>query len=196
MKTYTKTVEITEPRLKISVDECPTSPREWDNLGYFITVDRNYRSPDRHTTYEMFVREAGEEAESQAEHIKLLTQKINELGEEKVLAIYPVVKYEYSGVSYSLGTVRGFDYLNNGFYIITDKTAKNVGVKPKDFERQIRAELEEYNKYANGEVYDYILYDKDGEQIDSCGGFYSLDEIKDSLPKEWQKEDMQDYLSI
>jgi len=190
MKTYTKTVEETKPKLVIEYDEDSTSPREWSNLGYFITIDRNYFSPDRNETLERIVKETGEEAGSQAEHIKMIKSSIEEDTDEKVIEVYPIVKYEHSGVSYSLCSSSGFDYSNNGFYIITDKTQKEIGTEAEDFEKVIKEELEVYNKYANGEVYQFCLYDDNGEVVDSCGGFYDIEDIRESLPEEWSKENL------
>ena len=187
MKTYTQTKTITKPKLIIEHDSDSESPRSWSNLGYFITVDRYYHSPDRNEELEVVVKAGGEVANSQQEYIK------DHYYQEKILAIYPVVKYEHSGVSYSLGTVHNFDYSNNGFYIITDKTAKELGTDKKDYEKVIRQELEVFNKWVNGEVYQYCLYDDNGEVVDSCGGFYDFEDIRACLPKEWSKEDLTEY---
>lgn len=62
MKTYKETIE--KPRLVIKYDEYSESPREWSNLGYFITVDRNYNSPDKHEILRNIVEKTGEEASS------------------------------------------------------------------------------------------------------------------------------------
>lgn len=196
MKTINQTITKTIPKLEISYCDYTDSPREWSNLGYFITVDRNYRSPDKHEELLELIKECGENANSQAEHIKMITINWNKTmhPENKIIAIYPIVKYEHSGVSYSLGTVHNFDYSNNGFYIITDKTQKEVGIKKKDFEKVIKEELEIYNKYANGEVYRFCLYDDQGEVADSCGGFYDIESIREYLPKEWSKEDLSEYV--
>lgn len=191
-KTYTKTIE--EPRLIIKHEDSPESPREWSNLGYFITVDRNYRSPDKHPELENIVKVSGEEATSQEQHIELIKKMTKEIIGEKVIAIYPIVRYEHSNVYYSLGTKHGFDYSNNGFYIVTDKTAKELGTPKKSFEKVIKQELEVYNKYANGEVLGFTLYDSEGEIEDSCYGFYSIEDIREHLPKEWKDENLTDYL--
>jgi hypothetical protein len=193
MKTYTKTTVTTEPRLVISYDESPESPREWSNLGYFITVDRNYHSPDKNPHFESVVKEMGEIATSQEEHIKLITKTLNEEG-EKVLAVYPVVKYEHSGVVYRLGTAHGFDYSNNGFYIVTEKSQKELGTAKKDFEKVIESELEVYNKYANGEVYGFTLYAENGDIEDSCYGFYDIEDIREHLPEEFKGEKLSEYV--
>ena len=113
---------------------------------------------------------------------------------EKIIAIYPIVKYEHSGVAYSIGPKHGFDFSNNGFYVITEKTQKEIGAKKKDFKKIVEGELNCYNQWCNGEVYSFILYDKNGEIEDSCCSFYDINDIKDYLPKEWDKEDLNDYL--
>ena len=193
MKKYTKDITITEPRLEISYCEDIDSPREWSNLGYFITIDLNYQSPDDNKIIRKIVADCGNVADSQADHMDKIKKAINNETDEKVLAIYPIVKYEHSGVSYSLGTAHGFDYSNNGFYIITDKSQKETGTAKKDFEKVIKQELEVYNSWANGEAYQFILYDKNGEVEDSCGGFYSIEDIREYLPKEWKNEDLDEY---
>ena len=98
-------------------------------------------------------------------------------------------------MSYSLGTTRGFDCSNNGFYIVTDKTAKALGTPPESFERVITQELNTYNKYVNGEIYIFVLYDDNGDVADSCGGFYDMEDIKEHLPEEWKDETLSDYIT-
>lgn len=195
MKTITKTYTKTINKLKITKDDCTSSPREWSNLGYFITCDMNHYSPDKNTTIQDILKETSEYASSQDNHIQLIKKEfIKQLG-EKVIAIYPIVKYEHGGVVYSLGTKKGFDYSNNGFYIITDKQQKEYDTPKKDFETIIKQELDVYNKYMNGEVYSYVLYDDEGDVVDSCGGFYDIEDIRDSLPEEWKTETLSDYLT-
>lgn len=192
MKTIEKTIRV--PQLVIKYDTGTDSPREWSNLGYFLTIENNYESPDVITQLLDIVQESSEQVSSTAEHMEHITKLINnsDFG-EKVLAIYPINRYEHGGVVYSLGEKHGFDYSNCGFYIVTDKTAKELGIKAKDYEKVIKQELEVYNSYANGSVYRFYLYDQDGELEDSCGGFYELDDIKDHLPDEWKDENLNEY---
>lgn len=194
MKTYTKQITVIKPKLVINYDENADSPREWSNLGYFITVDSQYRSPDDNNgTIYNIVKQTGNEASNINEHIKLIKKEIKEETGEKVIAIYPVNKYEHSGIVYRMGTANGFDYSNNGFYIITDKTQKETGIKKKNFVEAIKEELEVYTKWCNGKVYEFCLYDNNGEVTDSCGGFFSINDIKGYLPKEWKDENLSDY---
>lgn len=197
-KTYQKTTTTTEPRLVISHDDMTPSPREDSNLGYWITIDREYESPDNHLDFEEIIKETGDEANSQAEHIEMIKKEIESRLGDKIVAIYPTVKYEHGGVSYSLGEKHGFDYSNNGFYIITEKTLKEIGVDNNEeaMKRIIIAEIQDYNKWINGEVYRFMLYDEAGEIEDSCGGFYDLETMKEYLPAEWKDENLEDYLKV
>jgi len=187
-KTYKKVIE--KPRLEIYHEEYGDSPRALNsNLGYLITVDNRNYSP-----VEDIVKTSEEYAESQADHIKRIKEMIEKDTTEKVIFIYPIVKYEHSGVSYSLGTKNGFDYSNNGFYIITNNTAKEIGAKNKDYEKIIKEELKEFNQWLNGEIYTFVLYDQDGKIEEQISGFYDINEIKEYLPKEYQNDDLNNYL--
>jgi len=206
MKTFTKTTIEESPLLEIRIDDDTESPREWSNLGYFITIDSNYNSPDGEKRIgnddyqpswflKEIIKETGDMADNQKDHMKMIKEKFE--GEEgdgdKIIAIYPIVKHEHGNVYYHLGTSHGFDDSNNGLYIITDKTQKETGIKTKDYEKVIEQELECYNKYMNGEIYYFVLYNKKGDVEDSCGGFYDIKDIREYLPKSWAKEDLQDY---
>lgn len=150
VKTYTKTRITDEPRLVIRHDTDGMSPREDSNLGYFITNDRNYHSPDRNERLERIVATTGDEADNRDHHMELITKAIETETDEKVLAIYPIVKYEHGGVSYRRGTAHGFDYSNNGFYIITDKTQSEVGTPAERLEH-LRGEIEA-ERISYGEI--------------------------------------------
>ena len=192
MKTFKTTIE--KPILEISYDNSPSSPREWSNLGYFMVISKRYCSPDKNDLLFNIIKNTGDVADNQKHHIELIKEELESSINEKVLAIYPISTYEHSGVCYSLGNQHGFDYSNNGFYIVTDKTNAELGVKEKYFEKFIKAELDIYNQYCNGEIYYFVLYDEEGNIKDSCGGFYSIDEIKEYLPEEFQDEDLKKYL--
>ncbi len=201
MKTYTTTIE--KPRLVIQQDSDAESPRHDTNLGYFITCDSRHNSPDKPMGYIQMIEDTSKEAKDQADHIRLIKREINRLYDEKVLAIYPITKHEHGNVYYSMGTVKGFDNSNNGFYIVTNKTATDgAGVLLKGTKKQletyyrntIQRELESYNKWMNGEIYCFTLYTSKGEEIEHSGGYEDIEAIRDNLPKEWAKEDLTAYI--
>lgn len=190
MITFKKEIEV--PRLKIMYDECAESPRVFNNIGYFITKESRYNSPDKGKA-EGIVMETSEDANNQEHHIEL----IKEVFEETVLHIFPVTKYEHSGISYSLGNSTGFDCSNNGFYIVTEKSLSVLfGEIPSENRiiKIIEAEIETYNKWANGEIYCFELLDDNGGFEDSCGGFFEIEDIMEHLPKEFEDENLGDYL--
>ena len=63
MKTFKRTIE--EPILKIKNDECPSSPREWSNLGYFIVISSRYYSPDKNDFLYNIIKNSGDVADNQ-----------------------------------------------------------------------------------------------------------------------------------
>lgn len=192
MKTYTKQKKEVKNRLVIEADEFSESPREWSNLGYFITSLRNYNSPDKNEEIESILKETGENANSPEEHEKELKKELKKAG-YKIKYLTLVSKYEHGSVSYSRGVSRGFDSGVCGVYFVevNEETSK---MSKKQIESIIDSELETYTNYCNGEVYQFTLFDENGEQVDACSGFYDIKSIKDRLPEEWKDENLEKYL--
>lgn len=193
MKTYQKTIKAL--RLVIEHDDYTTSPRGWSNAGVFITKESKYLSPDgtNNDFYQAMVDVS--EYNNAQEHADAIKKQLETLG-HNVLYIVPVSRYEHGNVVYKRGVHNGWDSGVCGFYIITKKKWDvHVG---GDFtedhaNKLIDGELEAYTNYANGEVYQFTLYDEHGEVVDSCGGFYDIEDIREYLPEEWAKEDLQEY---
>ncbi len=206
MKTFKQTIE--KPRLVITHDDNADSPRGDQTVGYFFSTEGRYSSPDgtSHPLYKIMI-ETSEEAKSTDEHIALMREAANIAFKESepkdgnghdedlhVIEIHPVYRYEHSNIIYKRGKGNGFDYSNCGFYFVTAQRQSGHTWCEGDLEKVIDAELAAYTQYANGEVYCFTLYDENGEIEDSCGGFYSVDEIKEALPEEWRDENLQEYL--
>jgi len=198
MKTYKKNIVEEKPRLEISYDHFADNPRNWSNIGYFITCDSKYNSPDYNEELVSLIQNTGDESRSLDEHIDKIKNEMMSKGYGKVIYITPIYKYEHGNIVYKRGTTVGFDISNNGFYIITDKTLKEYTADKKQpinyLEEVIDSELETYTKWANGEVYCFTLYDEDGEMQDGYGDIYDLQEIKDGLPADWKDEKLEDYI--
>lgn len=207
MKTYTK--EVMEPRLVIEYDTDAPSPRENDNTGLFFTKEKHYKSPDgnMHPLYQIMV-ETADEAEDTNDHIKLIKERAHQAFIESapkdgnshdeslhVIEVHPVYRYEHGNVAYKRGTAGGFDYSNSGFYIVTAESISGRTVTAEDIAKSIDAELEEYTQWCNGEVYRFTLYDENGIEEDSCGGFYALEDIREHLPEDWKGEPLNQYIT-
>lgn len=192
MKKYTK--ETTHNKLEITYDMFPDNPREWDNLGYFVTNSKKYASPDGedNDAYDAMMEACENGAHDAKEHAKKIASIMEAKGHD-VIDVYQVSKYEHGLVSYSLGVRHGWDSGVTGFYVVTEETRNVLGTPDDLIEEVIKQELETYTKYANGQVYSFILYSDDGEVGDSCGGFYSLEDIRDHLPEDWADEDLSEY---
>ncbi len=197
MLTYTKVEARTYPRLEIAYDLLAESPRRLnENLGYFITAEGKYESPDENDVLIDIVKQASDATcvEEHMENIKSLLKDIN----ETVLYITPIVRYEHGDITYSRGVKNGFDYSNCGFYIITDKTCEDFDTIKKEIDVYIDIVLKAYNTYANGEIYTFNLYDEDGELYETASDIYSLEEIINNMSEEdaleWKDEDLTDYL--
>lgn len=198
MKTITKIIIKEVPQLIIRHDEFTESPRAWVNVGYFFTKERRYNSPDG-TDHELYdcMLEGEEHASNTEEHMEYIKTFAKRDYDIDVIHITPVYRYEHGRILYKRGTTRGFDVSNCGFYIVTKETAEDMGVDPTDtsaMDIYIDGELDTYTKYVNGEVYGYELFDESGERIDSCWGFYDLEDIRQELPDEWKEEDLAEYI--
>lgn len=102
---------------------------------------------------------------------------------EKTCIWLPVYRYEHSGTALNTtGFNCPWDSALTGYiYVEKTKVREEWDVKrisPKLREKvlaNLRAEIELLSQWANGEVYGYTLHDADGEEIDSCWGFYGDD---------------------
>lgn len=196
------------PRLVIEYDGDAESPRANDtHVGHFFTKESRYKSPDGnvHPLYQIMM-ETEDEAKDTAHHIELMRARAHEAFKESapkggnshdedlhVIEVHPIYRYEHSGVAYKRGTAQGFDYSNCGFYFVTAQSISGATWTAEKIAEAIDAELAEYTAWANGEVYRFTLYDNEGEEVDSCGGFYALEDMRDALGEEWKDEDLSQY---
>jgi hypothetical protein len=164
------------------------------NLGYFVTKSSNYRSPDGedNTAYKAMINTEDRATDAES-HMELIKEYFQRNSSEEVVAIYPVTKYEHAFLKYTRGVKSSWDYSHNGFYIVTDKTQEKVGTPDDKITSVIDKELETYTQWANGEVYQFTLYDDTGDVKDACGEFYNLKDMKMHLPEEWEDENLRDY---
>ena len=93
--------------------------------------------------------------------------------------VYPLFAYVHSGVSLSLGREYPFncpwDSRQIGFVLVR----RDVGRKAN---RTQAAELciETWNQYLSGDVYGFVVKDAQGENLDSCCGFYGIEYVREA----------------
>jgi hypothetical protein len=162
------TVDYKEYTINIFQDEAINSPREDDNLGTMICFHKRYDLGDKHD-YKTEDFGSWEELEN-----KIIV-------DNKALIILPLFLYDHSGLSirtYPHGYHGSWDCGKIGYiFVSTDKVKKEWKVKTisaklkKTIENNLIAEVETYNDYIQGNIYRYTI-EKNGEHIDSCGGYY------------------------
>jgi len=145
--------------LKIKFYHSDFSSREDDNLTKMVCFHNRYDLGDKHD-YNKSDYNSWEE----------LAEAIKE--KEDVLLIKPLYLYDHSGITISTGEFNcKWDSGQVGFVYITKELAELTGAPEDSFERQLKGEVETYDQELRGEVFGFTCY-KDGEQLDSCGGFY------------------------
>jgi hypothetical protein len=197
------TIEQEVNKLQIEYDEDADNPREWNNIGIFLSkslpddrtvnyLDRPSNAVSCELAWEVIMNT--EVVDSVSQHAQDIAKELGDV------IVIPVYKYEHSGVEVFIenGTMCRFDTGVTGFYIVSKTDMADENLSLEDVYKIVSGELETYTKWCNGEVYRYTLLDDKGEVSDSCGGFYSLDEIKAdlvSIDDEWENEDMDNYLT-
>lgn len=155
--------------VKIFYDTDPESPREWDNFGKMICSHRNYNLGD-----EQFNAEDYEGWDDLRKYLKR---------EEKASIILPLYLYDHSGITmYTDGDTRyrqheAWDSGQVGFiYCTKQQIEEEFNGNRKKAKECLIGEVKTYDQYLVGDVYGFsITNPKDGEEIDSCWGFYGLE---------------------
>jgi hypothetical protein len=198
MKTYTVTKTFTEPLLKITYDYEAENPRKLKNLGHFMTLKRYYVGPDNDEELNKIIKQTLDYATSYRQHAKLIKKEYEKVTGDKVLKVYPVIStyiYEKGIVEYKLVEFEKNDKKITFFYVVTQKTADQLGVNKKNFKKTINRELKLYSSYKNKTLYKYTLYNENGEIIDKGCNFYDIEDIRKCLPRNWKSENLKEYFT-
>lgn len=145
--------------VKVVADTAPESPREWCNAGTVALVERRrYNFGDEHLSHEEIAR----------------------IASDKSNIVLPVYMYDHSGITINTtGFSCGWDSGQVGIIYISRKDAikewgktictASVVQKARDY---LKGEIKVLDQYLTGSVYGYIVEDPEGNETDSCWGFY------------------------
>lgn len=178
-------------KLIIVQDSGIESPRSWDNLGTFISTCGNGDNTDFRF---------GNNYESRQDFIEKGETEIRKYFKD-VAVVMAVHKYSHSGVGYS--TSNGYPYNcpwdsgTVGFIFATKKDIRdNWGIKrvTKKYIEQtediLASEIETFSQWSNGDIVGFRI-EENGEETDSCYGFYGYDILEngvlDHIGKEWEE---------
>ena len=170
----------------VEQDDCDWSPREWGGLSTFYTWERDLYSPDKHNYSdvleflgellgETLVDKIYNKYNDTGSFMDDITKRLDKLG----YILYPVSKYEHSGVIYSIGVSSGWDSGVVGVIFAEKKKIYNYfNVKKlnKDIREKVLSQFENeiylYNRYVNGDVYYISIENFKGEICDNLSGIY------------------------
>ena len=189
MLTYTKTIQ--KPRLEIYHDNDSDCPLEWYNMS---TMVLKYLSSHCNSEIMEALMDTYDECKNSEDHLDLMTKEVERILDAKVVYSNFISKYEHSGVSFSLGITNGWDSGINGMVFVTEEDMNEYYLELEEVENRVLTEIHTLNSWVNGDVYRFKLYDSEGEEEDSCGGFYDLEDIREELPEEFQEEELQKYI--
>lgn len=164
---------------KLYHDEDAQNPRkDCDQLGIMVCWHRNYDLGDRKPT-------ETEQDALQRGGFRLLERylRMSEGGRNLI----KLGLYDHSGITMYAGggalgqDPGGWDSGTVGFIYTNTEQINLIGAPLESLDRQLHAEIEEYDQYLTGDVYGYVIEDEDGEERDSCWGFFGDDYAKQEM---------------
>lgn len=165
--------------LKVYNDGSADSPRTWDNLAKMVFFGGKERLGDKHDV-ELTGSYANrwDFAEQGAEDVKKIMDAV---------ICLPVHYYEHGSAGISLSADEypfncPWDSGTIGFAVVTKSDLRKEynlkRITPKAIEKAlkvVRGEVETLNQYIAGEVYGFRVFNEEGEEEDSCWGFFGSD---------------------
>ena len=161
-------------KIEIIQDQCPSSPREWSNLGEIVVR----KALDRHLSGDRLVDD------------EEMSELINRC-RTKAIAWVPVYAYIHSGVWLATSNTNyPFDYewdpsFAGVIYADTEAIIEEYGdLSVGSYNKAIaclESEVKIYRQYLTGDTYGYRMLDSDGEEVDSCWGFYGSDPFDNGM---------------
>jgi len=159
-----------------------SSPRNWDNVCSFIFIGNYSHLGDKHD-----FDESHDSFDAHQEHIEKQLD---------IAFITPIYAYVHSGMTISTEPFScRWDSGKLGWVVMTKQALReNYGVKrvtKKLIEKamiHVECEVKTLDNYIKGNVYWFKIEDKEGKEVDSCGGFFG--DIEENGMLEWlSKED-------
>jgi len=176
METY-ETIEYKNYTINIHPDMSPCNPlTEWDGNHEFCCW---------HTRYDLGNSKRFGNGHGSPEECQKYAKETNSI-------LLPLFMYDHSGIALSLGREYPFncpwDSGQVGYILIDRQWLKEFYGKSY-FTKKIRQRLIEsaennvqlYNDYLSGSVYGYTIECPDGNEGDSCWGFYGYDHKESGL---------------
>lgn len=185
MNNIVKTVKYNNLIINVMYDEYATSPREWCNLGTIVGYHGRYNLVDVDNPA------SGEHGSYYADFLAYLRN--DSLSIRDVIYL-PVYAYIHSGLSLSTAPFScSWDSGQVGYIYVpksevrqefsTKRVSQKLFNKVEDI---LASEIKIFSQYLGGEIYAFEILDLGGNHVDSCCGFYSIEDAishaKECLP--------------
>ena len=162
--------------IKIYRDEDAESPREWDNLGIIYSNHRRW-NPDGKGINDL-IREVGGNIYEDTIPFDLIA---------KTHYFLKVWMYDHSGQTIKVADHNPFnDPWDSGLAgviaVSKEKAKKEYGYKRacKSLEKRVAicltGEIKTFDQFMQGDVWGYTVEDENGNETDSCWGYYDIAE--------------------
>ena len=195
-----KDQEGVEYTLEVLEEDCPESPRDWDNLCTIICWHRHYNLGDKNPfddVDEFLERLCYEILHKEDDELYGLhwQDKFKMLDESNLILIKPINMYDHGGVTVSTSSLYPYndrwDSGIIGFIYVTKKRIfeECMGITEENWKERadqyLEGEMETYDQYLRGDVYGYKLTKKVKQQdkCPHCGEIireYEVEEEDDS----------------
>lgn len=181
-------INVDSLKIEIECDEFTDSPREWDNVGKMICFHNKYDlgdetpkcSPNDYWLQLMQEREYEVFGEYVSDEIDFenVEKYIN-----KHFYVLPLYLFDHGDLSISTSSFScPWDSGQVGFIYAPRECSEQGNVI-----KCLESEVEVFNKYLQGEVFRFTIKDQSDNILDSCGGFYDLEDCKRQAISEVQK---------
>jgi len=177
-------------RLEVIMDEdgFPESPRKWGNAWTLV--------PHKKFRYSNLFDDTGVQVgwEDFTEYEDVNYKSLAKKTGERISIAVPVYIMEHGTITLSRGHFYDvdpcrWDWGVAGIAYMTTKARKEFWKREAALKR-LDDELEILTAYANGEIWEYRIYDDDGKLILAVGGYYSEEEAEQAGKEElasWEK---------
>ena len=179
-----KTFKVGKYTVKIYQDTDASSPDEWGNTDLFLT---GYHSREFWVNRKNFEQEQIETHLEEGE------------GLYRGYHVIPLYAYIHSGVALSVSCNSypfndRWDSGQVGYVFADSKQWTSI----EDAYKAAESLVSEWNQYLSGDVYGYVIEDSEGNEIQSCWGYYGIEYCEDDARgvAEYQiKQDVKKHLS-
>ena len=152
---------------------------------YFKDLDNHLEN----TVWNRLVKALPDDGKTQVATYNAMRKDIIWRTIHKHYIILPLGLFDHSGISMYVGSGAhtfdpgGWDSGQVGWIYVSKQKLRSEGYGKyltkkvlAKAEEVLRGEVSTYDQYLTGDVWGYVVKDEDGEVVDSCWGFYGVDE--------------------